>query len=462
MKLFKVNKYLIMAALFLVTALLFVLGKGHEAAGIALANTAVVTLTDEEKKDLNEDSQKTLLAIKKHTHQMKEDILGGVMTKDEGAAWLNQVKKEIEKFATSESLEALKTSMKGLEDILKTQGDVLTEIKLGGSAGKGKTLVQTVKDEFEGIKKSTKKGYEHEFEVKADTLRASVDGNQNALQLTEIGQLAHRKLTVYDIFRKVPVPKNNNGVIRYVDWDADTIVRAAKAIAEGTAYDTSTAKWKVYTLSLEKVGDMIPLSEEMLYDAELFAAELENFLRVNVAIKIDDNLITGDGASPNMKGLLAQVPAYAPVAAGIADASIYDLIVKVRESITKDYGSKYNPDVALMNITDINRMKLKKDANNNYILPPFFDKAGNVVDGVIVLECNTVTANSMILGDSRYGAIYEEPGTKVETGFATGDFESDMMTIKARKRLNLLIRKVDQTGWKKVTDIDAAITTIAA
>jgi HK97 family phage major capsid protein len=204
------------------------------------------------------------------------------------------------------------------------------------------------------------------------------------------------------------------------------------------------------------------MSEEMLYDAELFAAELENFLRVNVAIKVDTDLVSGDGASPNINGIVNQMSAYAPAAAGITDASIYDLLVKVREAITAPYGGKYNPNVALMNITDINKMKLKKDANNNYILPPFFDKAGNEVDGIIVVECNSVVANTAYVGDSRYGAIYEQPGIMVQTGFATGDFESDMMTIKARRRLNLLIRNVDRTGWLKVTDIAAALVTLAS
>jgi HK97 family phage major capsid protein len=356
----------------------------------------------------------------------------------------------------------LKAAIKGLEDILKIQGEVLTEIKLGGSGGKGQTILQVVEANKEQLKASTKKGKEHEFEIKADTLRASVVGNPNALDLTDIGQLAHRKLTVYDMFRKVPVPKDNNGVVRYVDWDPATTVRAAAAKAEGADFPSSTAKWATYTLSLEKVGDSIPMSEEMLYDSALFAAELENFLRVNVAIKIDTDLITANGSTPNINGLNNQLTAYTPVASGIVDASLYDLLVKVREAITASYGSKYNPNVALMNITDINRMKLKKDQNNNYILPPFFDKAGNVVDGITVVECNAITANTAAVGDSRYGAIYEEPGVTVQTGFATGDFESDMMTIKARKRLNLLIRNVDRTGWLKVTDIDAALVILAS
>lgn len=461
MKLFKVNKYLVMAALLIVTALLFILGKGHEAHGAVLANAAVITLTDEEKKDMTEGDQKVLLAMKKMVAQVKEGIPTGTITKEEAQALIDQIKKDVDK-QQGDSVTDLKAAIKGLEDILKKQGEVLTEIKLGGSGGKGQTILQVVEANKEQLKASTKKGKEHEFEIKADTLRASVVGNPNALDLTDIGQLAHRKLTVYDMFRKVPVPKDNNGVVRYVDWDQATTVRAAAAKSEGADFPSSTAKWATYTLSLEKVGDSIPMSEEMLYDSALFAAELENFLRVNVAIKIDTDLITANGSTPNINGLNNQLTAYTPVASGIVDASLYDLLVKVREAITASYGSKYNPNVALMNITDINRMKLKKDQNNNYILPPFFDKAGNVVDGITVVECNAITANTAAVGDSRYGAIYEEPGVTVQTGFATGDFESDMMTIKARKRLNLLIRNVDRTGWLKVTDIDAALVILAS
>jgi hypothetical protein len=460
MKLFKVNKYLVMAALMLVTALLFVLGKGHEAHG-AHCNAAVITLTDEEKKDMSDSEQKVLLAMKKMVGQVKEGIPTGTITKEEAQALIDQIKKDVDKMAKTEDVESIKTSLTNLESILKTQGTVLAEMKIN-TPSKGQGLLEVIKENSEQLKASAKKGKEHEFFIKADTLATSVTGNQSALQLPDIGQLATRKLTVYDIFRKVPVPQNSNGVVRYVDWDAASISRAAKALSEGDTYDASTAKWATYTLTLEKVGDMIPLSEEFMYDNAMFAAELENFLRVNVAIKVDTDLVSGNGTTPNIKGINAQIPAYAAAASGITDASIYDLIVKLREAITASYGSKYNPNVALMNITDINKMKLKKDAQHNYILPPFFDKNGNIVDGITVVECNAFTANTMAVGDSRYGAIYEEPGVTVQTGYATGDFESDMMTIKARRRLNLLIRTADQTGWLKVTDIAAAVTTLAS
>lgn len=349
-----------------------------------------------------------------------------------------------------------------LKNTVEAQGEKIVELSKSKKTSKEvKTLVEEVEDNIEAIKASTTKGKDATFVVKADTVRASVTGNGYALELPDVGQLAHRRLTVYDMFRKVPVPTNANGTIRYVDWDESTTVRAAAAIAEGGVFPESTAKWITETLTLQKVGDIIPMSEEFMYDAALFASELENFLRTNVDIKIDTDLVTGNGTSANINGLKNQVPNFTPVAAGIVDANLYDLLVKVREAITRPYGSKYSPNVALMNITDINKMKLKKDTQNNYILPPFYNQNGQLVDGISVLECNTMAANTMIVGDSRYGAIYEIPGVVVETGYATGDFESDMMSLKARKRLNLLVRRVDRTGWLEVTSISAALVTLA-
>lgn len=388
----------------------------------------------------------------------KEDVAAEIKEALKVAGLSSDIVTELEKLKGE-----LDSSKEGsIKSILIAQGEKINELISNGNKNVKESLVDVIKANADGLKNSTKKGKDHEFVIKADTLRDDIVGNPAALDLNTVGQLAHHKLTVYDIFRKVPVPPGSNGVIRYVDWDADTAVRAAAAVAEGADFPASTAKWATYTLSLQKVGDIIPMSEELMYDAPLFAAELKNFLETNVAIKVDTDLVSGNGTAPNIKGLKAQIPNYTASAAGITDANIYDLIVKLREAITSSYGAKYRPNVALMNIADINLMKLKKDLNNNYILPPFYDRNGSIVDGISIIECNSFAANTMAIGDSRYGAIYEEPGITVNTGFATGDFESDMMSVKARRRLNLLIRTVDQTGWLEVTSISAALTTLAS
>lgn len=304
---------------------------------------------------------------------------------------------------------------------------------------------------------------EVEITTKALSNRASIGNNEQAFDLPDIGKLATRKLVMYDIFPKLTIASsNNNGTIRYYDWDQATTVRAAAMVAEGTAFPESTAKFQKYSIPLQKVGDTLPVTEEFFEDEQMFAAELGLFLETNVALKIDDQLANGDGTGNNLKGVFASVPAFTAPQAGIQDASIYDLIVKVKESITATGGAKYTPDVAFMNIVDINKMKLKKDTYNNYIIPPFATVGGQVVDSILVIESNNVTANTFVLGDRRFARIYEKGGFELSQGMVGTQFTEDEMTLKVRKRLAFLIRNVDATGWKKVTSISAALVTLAS
>lgn len=293
---------------------------------------------------------------------------------------------------------------------------------------------------------------------KADTLRSSVTDNYNALFLDGIGQIALPKYGMWDVFRKVPVPKDKNGTIRYTEWDTATTLRAAAAVAEGAQFPESTAKWVTKTMSIEKTGDTIPVSEEFLYDDAMFAAELENFLRVNVMNSINTRLVTGTNVSPDLNGILNQVPAFAAAAAGVQAANVYDLAVLVKSRISTLYGGKYSPDVMIANSTTLTAAMLLKDQNDNYLQPPFA-KDGRW-NGLLPIEVNQLADNVLIIGDSRFGAIYHEPGFDVEIGLVDKQFIEDMRTMKARKRCNLLIRNIDATGWFKVTSVSDAIATI--
>jgi hypothetical protein len=328
---------------------------------------------------------------------------------------------------------------------------------------KAKTMAEELGENTDALRSLSKRqGDSTAISIKADTLRTSVTNNENALDLNGIGQLAHAKLTAYDIFNKLPVSDSNtNGTIRYYDWNVATTVRAAAAIAEGAVFPESTATWVKKTLDIEKIGDTLPVSEEFFEDSEMFAAELGMFLETNVKIKRNADLINGDGISPNIKGIVTTVGAFTAVASGISDANIYDLLVKVSEDITGTGGAKYAPNFALMNIVDINKMKLKKDANENYMIPPFVSRDGSQVAGMLVLEENAIVANTMVVGDSRYARIYERKGIEMSRGMVNAQFVEDMETLKVRTRLAFLIRDADVGGFRKVASISADLATLA-
>jgi HK97 family phage major capsid protein len=361
-----------------------------------------------------------------------------------------------------EELSALKQRFEVLKG--ETSQLSLSFKSLGEAPQKGdaNTLATELKANMATIKNIAKNlGTEKEVVIKAEVLRSSIDGNTQAQDVPGIGQLRTRKLTMYDMFPKITVGTNNNGTIRYWDWDEDTISRAAAMIAESGAFPESTAAFKEYTLTLKKVGDTLPVSAEFFEDESMFAAELSLFLQTNVALEVDDQIANGDNTGQNLKGLFTSIPAFNPALLDdVAHANFYDLLVKCKEQITKTGGAKYMPDAVWMNISSINKLRLTKDANNNYIIPPFVSRDGAIVDGMTVFESNIISDGYFALGDSRFAKIYEKTGIEISRGTVNDQFTQDMETLKVRKRLAFLIRQADRTGFVKVTDIDVAIAAI--
>lgn len=402
---------------------------------------------------------------------MNEEEFNALVAKFEGAAGA-RITEEVKGQLKGLDVDALKTLLgketvsksdfEKLENAMKEQGLELTSLKAGNGKETVKTILEVIKENVDTIKSFVSKGMNGEFSVKAATVRANV-ANSTAGQLDAVlGPLASRKLTMADLFRKVTLGANNGGNVKYVDWDTATTVRAAAMVAEGAAFPESTAKWIEKSIDLKKIGDSIPVSEEMLVDHARFAGELEGFLETNVALVEDNQLLTGDGTGNNVTGVDNRALAFTAAASGITDASFYDLVPKVRESIVFGKGSKFQPNVVIMNLKEINKYKLKKDANNNYVMPPFVGNNGAMIDGVVVLENNNVADNVCYMGDSRFGTIYEgAEGYSVQLGMVNNQFMEDMKTMKARKRMALLIKDSEQAAWRKVSSISAALVTLA-
>lgn len=323
-----------------------------------------------------------------------------------------------------------------------------------------------VKDDLDGLIKGIKSTVNIDINA-ANVTRSSVTGNDNAELIPGIGQLATRLLPMRSLCREIPMNQmDDNGYVRWLDWDEDTIVRAAAVVAEGGTFQESTAAWKQESLQLKKIGDSIPVTEEVLEDLESFAAELEMFLETNVQIVEDSQLLNGTGTGSNMKGLLASISefAYADYAGTVQDASIYDLIVTVVSDIAKTGGNKYLPDFCLIPTALATSMTLKKDANNNYIRPPFMVQNAQgkmVIVNVAIVEQNGFSdSNQMAIGDSRYMRLYTKAGIVLSRDTVASQFTADMITIKARMRELFVIRGADAGGFRKVSDVATAIGAI--
>jgi hypothetical protein len=354
----------------------------------------------------------------------------------------------------------VKAQMTAGQEALKTflADEIAKQLLDANKSGEqnSKTLAQEISENKEAIKEVANGG-KGEVEIKALSNRASIANNTEAIRLTDIGQLGVKRRALYDFFPKVQVGNgNHNGTIAYIDWDEDTTARAAAIVAEGATFPESTAKFAEYTKKLQKIGDTLPVTEEFMEDEVLASSELTKFVGINVNTIIDTKIAVGAGGANDIEGLYTASPTYTPVASAIADANIKDLVRKMRTAIVKTRGSKYAPNFVACNSETIDRYFLKKDENNNYM----FDSETGTIAGLSIVEDNNLADNTLVVGDSRYGTIYEKGGVVLSEGYSGTQFVGDMKTIKARVRLLFLVRNVDKTGFLKCTNITTALATL--
>ena len=295
--------------------------------------------------------------------------------------------------------------------------------------------------------------------VKTTVARSAVSGHTLAHRLTDVGQLPFAAITMASLFRNQTIPAgNNNGTIRYVDQQA--VTRNAAAVAEAGTFPESVITWIERNLPIEKIGDSIPVTQEAAADVDFIEGEINRLLEVNVSLLEDNDLWDGDGNTPNMKGVYTSAGAFTVAANSKVDASIYDLIRSIKTGITNGAESKYMPNFVVMNPADVDIMQSKKDANFNYVMPPWVSNDGMSVAGLRIVESPVVTANTMLVGDFNYGTYWNSDAFTIELGWVASQFTADLMTLKARKRGALLVRTVDETAFKKITSISASLASM--
>lgn len=344
-------------------------------------------------------------------------------------------------------------AMKELQDHLDKL-DIKIQSKKGGQ--KEIKLSEEIKEKKESLLKASSI-VGKEVELKALTNTDSVANSPSGYVIPEITQLGVKERSLYNVLPKRTVSDGTNqGTVRYRDWNESTTVRAAAMVAEGAAFPESTAKFTWYNKDLRKVGDTLPVTAEFFEDEQQAAGELEMFLRVNVETKIDDQLINGDNTGQNLEGLMTSAQAYTAVASGISAPNLKDLVIKMRNDITRTRGSIYRPDICVVSSSTMENLVLAKDENNNYI----FDENTGTLGGLFVVVDENTQDNEIVIGDRRFATIYEKTGVVISKGEPGVQFLEDEMTIKARKRMLLLVKNQDKKGFRKVTDVSAALNTL--
>jgi len=380
----------------------------------------------------------------------------------------SEVKSEVENLvkdlniATKEEIEAVNNSLKVLKEStdiaeIKTNlGALQNIVKNSNSRISAKDVVETFESkevrEFLTNKDNYKLG--KRMVVKATSSTGDIHDNQLHNVIPGIARVENARPVLSDLFSRMPISKNTNRYY-YVDWFEAT--SAAASISEnGDFPTTSSVDFKGYELTLEKVGDSMKVTEEMMRFYTSFVNEIKFFLQNNVQVKENQLLATGDGTSPNISGIYTQVNAFnygAYSGATTADPNLIDLIKVLRNEIEKN--TSYKVDTILVNPDDLLELQLTKDANG---IPLYDIIVKNL--GVKIVATPYITANTAVIGDFKMARFIRSNGYELELGRSEDDFDKDLYTLKARIFMNLLVRHAELSAFLKVTSISNALTAI--
>ena len=273
------------------------------------------------------------------------------------------------------------------------------------------------------------------FEVKADmSLGADVTGVIAAE--TIVDQIKYDPSRSVHIRSLLPLGSTDAQTIRFPKETAYS--DGAAATAEAAAFGQSDFDLAASTVNVEKIGTYMRITGEMLDDIK----QLTSYLSARVPEKVlsveDNEILNGDGSSPNLDGLFTDGAAFAAgdFALAIESANEFDVLTVALNQLAL---SNYQADTILLNPTDLHKMILLKSTANEYLRNQIFSGLQPTINGIPVTVNTAVTAGKFLVGNLRQSSqLWIRENLAVEFSREDSDnFQKNFVTVRAMERVAL-------------------------
>lgn len=183
--------------------------------------------------------------------------------------------------------------------------------------------------------------------------------------------------------------------------------------------------------NLKSIKTLTRVSNELIRMAKIgVSGVLQRRIVTDVRDKLDTALLTGDGASNTVTGLINQTG----VTQGTWDAADPDSIL---DALATMAGNEASPTGLTMNGTDFTAVRKLKDTTGRYMLQPDLSSAGRYqLHGIPVRVTNKLPQGTAVLADWSDVAIVRDIDPTI-TLDASRYLEFDQMAIRCTTRYDL-------------------------
>jgi len=267
-------------------------------------------------------------------------------------------------------------------------------------------------------------------------------GNTFSARKPEVVGGPARLFTLEALLTSLPVSSNAVDYVR-----ENVFTNAAAETAEGAAKPESSITTTLVTEPVATVAHWIKISRQLAADNAALAAYIDLRMRYGVNLRVENQIIAGNGTAPNISGFTksGNFTAHGYAAAtltglGLSATNRFDLIGKILGDCQV---ADYPADAIVLNPADWWTLRLTKDTTGRYLLGDPGMSAPPMLFDTPVVASNAVTTDNVLVGSFRMGAtFYNREGVVIDMSESDSDnFTKNLVTIRAERRCMLAVER---------------------
>lgn len=215
----------------------------------------------------------------------------------------------------------------------------------------------------------------------------------------------------------------------------------AAGTAEGAQKPESAYGWDVDNAPVRTIAHWVPASRQAMDDVPQLQSLIDGELRWGLDDAEDAELLLGDGTGQHLEGLYTQATAYSqPSGVSVTGETRID---RLRLGILQVELADYAPDGMVLHPTQWANIELTKDSASGYVFANPQGVAGPILWGRPVVSTKRIGSGNWMVGAFKLAAqIFDRMDTEVRISDQDRDnFIKNMLTIRAEKRLALVVRR---------------------
>lgn len=299
-------------------------------------------------------------------------------------------------------------------------------------------------------KQFTKSSRYEEFLKEGGRLKIRVDlkntvtnavANTFSQRRPEIIQGAFREFTLEDLMTVIPSESDS------IQWTRENVFsNAAAEVAEGITRPESSITFTPKVMAMSTVGHVIKITNQLAKDNVAMAAYINLRMEYGVNLRFENQLIIGNGESPNISGLAnpGNFVAHGYTAASLQGLGLKNNRFDVVGKTIGDCAAADSPaSVVIVNTVDWWTMRLATNAAGEYILGKPGENVVPMLFGLPVVASNAMPVGKFWTGPLRVAAtLWRREGVSVELSDSDGDnFQKGLVTVRAERRGALTVEK---------------------